>query len=119
MAKTSSVNNQTTSRPKSWQTGMEGPDDTATEGKTSMQKKLPFPETYTVKQGTNNDDMKMSPPQRVVKKDFLGPDYTSENKNPNNETFAKTSQPKGANPKGLGEIGKLANSSTWGNTGNS
>lgn len=116
-----SPNNQTTSRPAAWKKGMQASQDTATEGKTANEKALPFPETWTVTQGSMNSDMVMSPPkQQESDKDFLSPDYTSENKNPNNESFAKTKQPKGTvKDMGLGEIGKLANSGSWGNTGNS
>lgn len=120
MAK-NSPNNQTAPRPAPWKRGMQAGQDTATEGKTANEKALPFPETWTVTQGSMNSDMIMaSPKQQESDKDFLGPDYTSENKNPNNESFGKTKQPKGTvKGAGLGEIGKLANSDTWGNTGNS
>lgn len=112
-----SVNNQTTKRTSEMESGMGG---TGTEGKTNKTQKIPFPETFTVSQGSFNKEMDRRAPARETKKDFLGPDYTSENKNPNNESFAKTKQPKGAGT-GLGEIGRLANTDcrTWGKTGNS
>src|SRR6266849_541091 len=90
--------------------GMEGREYRMMENVDSKEKKLPFPETWTVKQGTTNPEMILEPPYEGKDTDFLGPDYTNENKNPNNEAFQKTKQPKGANPKGmgLGEIDKLA-----------
>lgn len=106
------VNNKTNPRESGAAKGAAG----AATYPDSREKTIPFPEKYTVKQGSMNGEMDLEPPSEGTDKDFLGPDYTNENKNPNNESFAKKGS-KGTGV-GLGEIGRLANNDKWGNVGN-
>lgn len=115
------INEQGTTREKSAIKGLGGQDNSNKEKTMNTVKKLPMPESYTNKQGSTNSDMPMRAPEDSKDRDFATEEFTTDNKNPNNESYAKTKQPKGAAGKGmgLGVIGKLANSDKWGNTGNS
>lgn len=113
------VNNQTTTKEGDIKAGVGGSDPSGREMVHHKITKLPFPETFTNAQGSLNKDMPLRAPETSKNRDFATEEFTAENKNPNNESYAKTKQPKGANPKGTGVIGKLANSSKWGQTGNS
>lgn len=110
------VNNQTARRSE----GMsKGRSEVGSEMNDAKEKSLPFPESWTVKQGSMNGDMPMEPPEYEKERDFATEEFTTENRNPNNESYAKSKQPKGTSNLGLGEIGRLANNDKWGNTGKS